>query len=798
MKRFFTLILVLLVVFSGINFAQLQITKIRQATYKGDLRCFSYAGNKLYVVGYNLGVVSFVNKSTDLGTTWEDVSGAFAAGDNLNAISFATENLGLVGGSSGVIYRTTNGGNTWTNVSPTSVYNGGINHIIMLSEQLVYACGGSNGGFNIIKSTDGGLTWSGVNTNNTNTMYKMYWTETNNCVVVGASGKFLKTTDGGSVWTTGTVTGSTAALYDIVKVDNNIYYATGTTGIFAKSTDGGSTFTNGGQIAVTTFYSLNFKDANIGVALGSNGVGYKTTNGGANWTLVDTYTSEVIRTSISINNVLLGGAYRSTLIKSTDNGSTWEGLTNSSRDMYGIYVEPITNTIVIAGDRGEVNYSTNDGAYWNKTNFSTGNILYDAVKYGNNIYTCGRAGGYFVSTNSGLTWVDKSIGTSTTRLYKLSFFDVNNGYTVTNEGKVLYTTNAGTTWTEKAAFDATTLYDINMLSETTGFTCGSGDRLFGTVDGLTWAHGEMAKPNGQVTGIYMLDNQKGYICSENGAVYKTTDGFRTLLLLTDTLALQGKLIHDVFAFDENNVFAVGQGGIVLKTSTPNQMNVVVTLDEQQDLLDLAKLDESTLLISGANGLVYKLSDFSIPVNLVSFSAEVNKNNVLLSWKTATETNNSGFEIQRKSSESNTWEKVTFVKGQGSSTELMEYSFADNNLMPNKYNYRLKQIDYDGTINYSNIIEVTINELPVSISLEQNYPNPFNPETKILFSIPNKQVVSLKIFDVLGKEVVTLINEELNPGNYSKIWNAQNLSSCVYFYQLQTEGISLVKKMNLMK
>ncbi len=792
------ILLTLLFLFNEISFAQLNISKIREATFKGDLRSFSYAGNKLYLVGYNLGVISFVNKSTDLGITWEDVSGNFSSGDNLTAISFATENIGLVGGSSGVIYRTSDGGNTWTNVSPTSVYNGGINYIVMLNEQLAYACGASNGGFNVIKSTDGGVTWNGVNTSNSNTMYKMYWSDLNNCVVVGASGKFLKTTDGGTTWATGTVTGSTAALYDIVKVDNNTFYATGTTGVFAKSTDGGSTFTNGGQIAVTTFYTLSFKDANIGVALGSNGVAYRTTNGGVSWVLKDSFTSEVIRTSFKVGNILLGGAYRSTLIKSTDDGLTWQNIANSSRDMYGIFVEQTTKDIVIAGDRGELNYSENEGATWNKTNFTTGDILYDAVKFGGNIYTCGRGGGYFVSTNNGQIWQNKSIGTSTTRLYKLSFFDSQNGYTVTNEGKVLYTTNAGNSWTEKAVFDATTLYDINMVSPTVGFTCGSGDRLFGTTDGLTWSHGEMSKPTGQVTGIYMLDGQKGYICGENGAVYKTTDAFRTLTLLTDTLALQGKLIHDVFAFDENNVFAVGQGGLILRTINPNLMTVAVTLNEQKDLLDLAKYDESALLISAANGLVYKLTDFTIPVSLVSFSVEVSKNDVLLSWKTVTETNNYGFEIQRKSIKNNSWEKVAFINGKGNSTEICEYNYTDSRLKADKYYYRLKQIDYDGTASYSDEIEADISEIPTAISLEQNYPNPFNPETNITFSIPKKQFVSLKIYDVLGKEVSTLVNAELEAGIYTNTWNSQNNSSGVYFYQLILEGKSLVKKMNLVR
>ncbi len=797
MKKFFTILITLLVI-SGAVEAQFQVTKIRQATFKGDIRSFSYKNNVLFVVGYNLGVVSFVKKSYDLGNTWEDISGNFGAGDNLTAISFIDQNVGLVAGASGKIYRTTDGGATWTNVSPITFYTGGINHIVMLNNNLVYACGANSTNYNVIKSTDGGVTWQGVNTGNTNTMYKMYWKNSLEGIIVGASGKYIRTSDGGTTWYVATVPGSTAALYDIVRADENTFYATGTTGILAKSTDGGASFTNAGIIANTTFYTLYFKDPQVGVALGSNGVCYRTTNGGANWILIDSFTSEVIRTSIFIDNNLIAGAYRSTIIKSTDYGVTWVNLANSMRDMYGINVDPVRKHIVISGDRGEVNYSPNMGIDWIKTNFTIGDILYDVVKIWDNIYTCGRLGAFFVSTNNGQTWINRSNGSATTRIYKLFFFDMNTGYAVTNEGKVLYTTDAGVTWVEKAVFASTTLYDIKMLNAITGFATGSGDRLFATTDGLNWAHGEMARPNGQVTGIYMLDNQKGYITSENGAVYKTTDGFRTIQLMTDTLALAGKIIHDVYAFDENNVYAVGQGGIILRTVTPDQMVVATILDEQQDLLDMAVYDNSTLLISGGNGLVYKLTDFAVPVNLVSFDATVHNNNVILTWKTATETNNSGFEIQRKTNNSVTWDKVTFINGKGSSTEPSEYKFIDENLQPNKYFYRLKQVDLDGSYTYYNVVEVDVNVNPLSLALEQNYPNPFNPVTNIKFSIPEKQFVTLKIFDILGKEITTLVNEELMPGVYTKQWNAENLSSGIYFYTITTNKTTLSKKMNLIK
>jgi len=197
----------------------------------------------------------------------------------------------------------------------------------------------------------------------------------------------------------------------------------------------------------------------------------------------------------------------------------------------------------------------------------------------------------------------------------------------------------------------------------------------------------------------------------------------------------------------------------------------------------------------------------IPVELSSFYSKVDNNNVHLIWTTATETNNYGFEIQRASISSELinlkWETIGFIKGSGTSTEPKQYTFFDKNLSAGKYAYRLKQIDYGGTFEYSNTIEVTI-EVPDKFELEQNYPNPFNPVTKIRFSIPvtaeTHQSVSLQIFDVLGNELATLMNEYKPAGRYEIEFDANKygLSSGVYFYQLRYGEFSSVRKLILMK
>jgi hypothetical protein len=196
-------------------------------------------------------------------------------------------------------------------------------------------------------------------------------------------------------------------------------------------------------------------------------------------------------------------------------------------------------------------------------------------------------------------------------------------------------------------------------------------------------------------------------------------------------------------------------------------------------------------------------DQSIPVELVSFTAELNENNVVLKWITATENNNNGFEIQRKLDNPD-WEKIGFVEGHGTTTEIQEYSYTDDisNIKGNSVTYRLKQIDFNGSFEYSKEVLVEI-VTPLDFALYQNYPNPFNPSTKIKFSIPYvgtslMKFVQLKVYDILGNEVVTLVNEYKPAGSYEINFDARGLPSGVYFYQLKAGDFVSTKKMILLK
>ncbi len=189
-------------------------------------------------------------------------------------------------------------------------------------------------------------------------------------------------------------------------------------------------------------------------------------------------------------------------------------------------------------------------------------------------------------------------------------------------------------------------------------------------------------------------------------------------------------------------------------------------------------------------------NLAVPVELTSFVANTDNNNVILSWQTATETNNRGFDIERSTDQIN-WNKIGFVAGNGTTTDATQYSFVDKTPKGNIIYYRLKQIDFDGSFQIHNSIQVDFTK-GLDFALLQNYPNPFNPETNIYYSIPQNCNVKLTIFDQLGNEIKTLVNENQSAGRYNVVFNGSNLASGIYFYKLQAGNFSSIKKLVLMK
>jgi len=241
---------------------------------------------------------------------------------------------------------------------------------------------------------------------------------------------------------------------------------------------------------------------------------------------------------------------------------------------------------------------------------------------------------------------------------------------------------------------------------------------------------------------------------------------------------QGSNVYDLYNNCTNDIFAQNNDWGVYDSVSIEQ-NIYHKVDNPQ------------------HGLV-KFVPFSlqIPVEFVSFNYVLFGNNVELNWVTATETNNSGFEVQRFYQ--GKWEAIGFVVGNGTTSQISEYRFVDGNLSEGKYYYRLKQIDFDGKFKFSKQIEVDILN-PKDFILYQNYPNPFNPSTTISWQSPVSGHHTIKLFDVLGREIETIVDGYYEAGKHSTLYIVHStLPSGVYFFQLIAENFVETKKMILMR
>ena len=188
---------------------------------------------------------------------------------------------------------------------------------------------------------------------------------------------------------------------------------------------------------------------------------------------------------------------------------------------------------------------------------------------------------------------------------------------------------------------------------------------------------------------------------------------------------------------------------------------------------------------------------SVPVELASFAASVSGNDVTLSWMTATELNNSGFNVERTTGKES-WTELGFIEGHGTTTETHVYTFIDKGLAEGTYSYRIKQVDFDGSYKYYDLNQDVEIAAPISYALSQNYPNPFNPTTKIKYSVPFDGFVSVAVFNILGKKVANILGSVQKAGNYELTFDATNLASGMYIYRMKAGDFVSIKKMMILK
>ncbi len=372
----------------------------------------------------------------------------------------------------------------------------------------------------------------------------------------------------------------------------------------------------------------------------------------------------------------------------------------------------------------------------------------------------------------------------------------------------------------------TTVYGIHIL----GANAHTSNVIYNSIN-IGGSHSGGTAGNVVSAGIFKANTSASSVYNQLNNIVKNTraggpagvihTGFNSLATsITGTLNIDYNVYFSADLTSQANWGGVNYSDIILyKTAAaPNEQNTIfklVNFVTETDLhltgssvgdVDLAALPIPGIItdIDGDERdpvLPYRGADEAdtpIPVELISFTASIDNNYVTLGWITATEINNSGFEIERASFRKNEttplqeWNAIGFVKGGGTTTEINRYQYIDNVeslLYAGKISYRLKQIDFDGTYSYSKAVEVEVDMLPKEYALYQNYPNPFNPSTTINYSLPFESNVTINIYNSLGERVSTLVNAVYNAGNHEITFDASNLASGIYFYSFEAGSLA---------
>jgi len=740
-------------------------------------------------IGWVAGEGGLILKTTDSGASWFKQNSGTS--EILNDINFSDVNIGWVVGYNGIILKTTNGGGDWTQLTIPDIDR--LMSVDFVNSLIGFAAGsrGEYGPPVLLKTTDGGLEWvdrstSFISKNEINYLLCVeFINEDVGWVGSGMDQFIFKTTDGGDSWYGCGLISSNQKIVESLPIE-----------------PGG----------VRDIY---FKDENIGFAVGGERTYhrkiYATSDGGLNWYIK--YEAQEEYDLISVYGTKAGKGWaigsNGTIFITDNNGQSWAqqlsgGVLPSGKDnIKSIYF--IDDQIGwIAGDRDNfiggsgsalILKTTNGGKIWESKYYLYSNENYisciyfknDSIGWSNSVSNELDAG--LKSTDGGETW-------ELTNLFfnSMIFIDENTGWTAGNS--IMKTTDGGETWLEKSSIGGSSVY---FADEFTGWVAGSNGNILKTIDGgETW----VCKTSGttrDLTSIKFYQSNIGFCVGKEGTILSSTNGGETWISKNWN---SSENLNSISITNSTTSWIAGDNGTVLHSSDLGNTWAINNQLTTNSLESIFFIDENTGWVSGLSGTMFKYKkEIAIPVEMISFSAVIQNKQVKLNWTTATELNNSGFDVERKicsgQSLTGNFERIGFVKGAGTISESKNYSFTDKNLINSKYVYRLKQIDLDGTINYSNEIEVNLVP-PIDYLLAQNYPNPFNPITKIRYQLPQESKVVIKVYDVLGAEVMELLSEQKEAGVYEVEFNAEGLSSGTYIYKISADNFVQTKKMILLK
>ncbi len=499
------------------------------------------------------------------------------------------------------------------------------------------------------------------------------------------------------------------------------------------------------------------------------------------------------------------------ILFSTIANAQWTTQTTTvTSTLYGVYY-PSTSNGWLVGDDGYILKTINGGTAWSSQQISP----YNSLK---SVYFTGATKGIIVGqsgtiliTTDGSSWgAPTSSPTTTNTLRSVYFATTSNGSAVGDAGTIFNTTDGGANWvanSQSGSITTNALRGVAFSSSTNGVAVGASGTILRTTDGgASWTSiTPLPQTSYQLWGVLFRDINNGCAVGGGGVVETTSDGGGSWTLQAGVTG--SPELHAIsFINGTSNGWTISTSGKIYQTTDGGVSWTQQTSPTTAQLYGIffTSVSNGTIVGDATSGTsaIVTTTNGGLPVELASFSASVvNGTSVNLTWKTDTEVNNYGFNVERSSTNSG-WQKIGFVAGSGNSNSPKNYSFADNPTGGTSFRYRLKQIDVNGDFKYYDAVSVNLTP-STQAQLLQNSPNPFNPSTTIKFYIPNTSDVTIKIYDILGREITTLINQQTTAGYHNVYWNGrdsrgEDVASGVYLYRLTAGSFSETKKMNLLK
>lgn len=741
-------------------------------------------------VGTAVGIGGTILRTTNGGSAW--LAQTSGTAQHLYGVSYADAQHGLAVGLNGAILRTDDGGGTWmpeTTATAAHLYG-----VSLVNTGVGYVVG--NAGL-ILKTTDGGISWTPQASGTTNHLNAVKFVDELTGMACGMFGVVVTTTDGGTTWTT-EATGSDEHLYGMCVVDDDDGWVGGGMGTILHTTDGGTSWENTVSGPRVRFNAVHFADGRIGMVVGAGGAMYRTTDGGASWVFQSSGTAANLNDVVVIdaNRALVVGDVGTILqttnggvdwlvrgsgdvfpdleaisaptwdtafavgdnyvvLRTVDGGVTWE---NKSSGVYDsdykavVFLSPLMG---ITGDRGAVEWTSDGGDSWDAT------ILYPLPGYTfpmndmsfptpQKVFIAQHRGRIVCTSNAGADWYLQSSGRDVA-LWGIAFTDEFNGTVVGQAGTIVHTTDGGSNWVAQRSTCDTTLRDVFFLDSITGWAVGD----LGTI-----LH----------TGPETVDS--------TGSAIGVNAGWNIVSVPLDP---DDPSRASIFPEAATSAFAYEGGYVVTDTLEPGRGYWLkfpsagsVSIAGTPILAETIDVAADWNMIGSIGNVVPVSAITSIPAGIVT-------------------SNFFGFEGSYQPSPVIAPGKGYWVKASRQSQLVLS---SGGRATPGA---RIRVID-DGELPPSPPGDGTrpTGEPTREFSLGQNSPNPFNPATTITFSVPVGGHVSLRVYDVVGRLVATLVDGELDRGRHTVGWDATEFPSGVYLCRLQAGGKAAGRKLLLLR